>query len=56
MVLTKGGSVAQLDCKTVSIFAYSSAREQSDVWGKRASRFATLNQFWEKKTQLFCSL
>ena len=25
--------MAQLDCKTVSIFAYSSAREQFDVWG-----------------------
>ena len=48
-VLTMRGSVAQLDCKTVSIFAYSSAREQSDVWGKRTSRFATLNRFWEKK-------
>ena len=48
-VLTMRGSVAELDSKTVPIFAYSRAREQSDVWGERTSRFATLNQFWEKK-------
>ena len=34
-VLTMRGSVARLDCKTVSIFAYSSVRERSKkVWGE----------------------